>query len=160
MKINGWTIYAHPLFLNAYEELLNEVERLKQKYPEEYKKKRFSKLLAAVTKLAFTDIPSCPDDQRYRQGKTLGNKYKHWYRANFFQQYRLFFRYSKNDQIIILVWINDQDTKRCRGNKSDTYNIFRGMLNNDNPPNNWVELLKEAKKETERLEKIRKSLEK
>ena len=29
----------------------------------------------------------------YRQGGTLGDDRKHWFRAKFLQQYRLFFRY-------------------------------------------------------------------
>ena len=46
-----------------------------------------------VLKVAFEDIPSDPTRDIYRQGGTLGEEYKHWFRAKFLQRFRLFFRY-------------------------------------------------------------------
>ena len=60
LVINGWRIYAHPLFLSQLKELSNEVESLRQKYPQEYKKKNATKRLAARNKLAFETIPQDP----------------------------------------------------------------------------------------------------
>ena len=93
LVINGWHIFAHPLFLEQVEELLEKVEHLRQKYPKEYQRKNATKRLAAIAKLVFEDIPPDPTRSEYRQGNTLGDDYKHWFRAKFFQQYRLFFRY-------------------------------------------------------------------
>jgi 6-phosphofructokinase 1 len=47
---------------------------------------------------------------RQRQGGTLGEEYKHWFRAKFLQQFRLFFRYqqSAGAKIIVLAWVNDE----------------------------------------------------
>ena len=106
LVINGWNIFAHPLFLNQFEELLKQVEGLRQKYPNDYKQKNATKRLAAIAKLAFEVIPQDPTRKEYRQGTTLGNEYKHWFRAKFFQQYRLFFRYHLESKIIVLVWVN------------------------------------------------------
>lgn len=41
--INGWKIFVHPLFLQQVEELLNQVEKLRQKYPLDYQKKKCHK---------------------------------------------------------------------------------------------------------------------
>ena len=83
VEVNGWTIYAHPLFLDQLEAMIAAVEKARKKDPKGYKRKRATKLLAAVLKVAFEDIPSDPTRDIYRQGGTLGDEYTHWFRANF-----------------------------------------------------------------------------
>jgi toxin YhaV len=151
--INGWNIFAHPLFLNQFEDLLTKVENLRQKYPKDYKKKNATKRLAAIAKLAFDVIPQDPTRSDYRQGTTLGNEYKHWFRANFFQQYRLFFRYHQESKIIVFAWVNNEHSKRAYDSNTDAYRVFKKMLESGHPPDDWNYLLKEAKGETNRLEK-------
>ncbi|WP_442867175.1 type II toxin-antitoxin system YhaV family toxin [Aphanizomenon sp. CS-733/32] len=153
LVINGWDIFAHPLFLNQFEELLTQVEHLRQKYPQDYKKKNATKRLAALAKLAFDVIPQDPTRSDYRQGTTLGNDYKHWFRAKFFQQYRLFFRYHQESKIIVFAWVNDENSKRSYDSNTDAYRVFQKMLESGHPPDNWHDLLKDAKGETNRLEK-------
>lgn len=154
--IHGWQIFAHPLFLQQFEDLLEQVENIRKKNPENYKKKNATKRLAAIAKLAFDVIPQDPTRSDYRQGSTLGDEYKHWFRAKFFQQYRLFFRYHQENKIIVLVWVNDENSKRAYGSKTDAYLIFKKMLESGYPPNNWESLLQNSKGEaqTERLEKV------
>ncbi|MEZ2279266.1 MAG: type II toxin-antitoxin system YhaV family toxin [Microcoleus sp.] len=152
LVINGWNIFAHPLFLNQFEELLTQVEHLRQKYPQDYKHKNATKRLAAIAKLAFDVIPQDPTRSDYRQGDTLGDDYKHWFRANFFQQYRLFFRYHQEGKIIVFAWVNDENSKRAYDSKTDAYRTFKKMLESGIPPDNWDDLLKEAKGETNRLD--------
>ena len=151
--INGWDIFAHPLFLNQFEELLTQVEHLRQKYPQDYKKKNATKRLAAIAKLAFDVIPEDPTRSDYRQGTTLGDDYKHWFRAKFFQQYRLFFRYHQESKIIVFAWVNDENSKRSYESNTDAYRVFQKMMESGHPPDNWHDLLKDAKGETNRLEK-------
>ncbi len=81
--INDWNIFAHALLLDRIEELLLQVERLREKYPNEYKQKNATKRLAAISKLVFDVIPQDPTRSEYRQGSTLGDNYKHWFRAKF-----------------------------------------------------------------------------
>lgn len=126
--INGWKIFAHPLFLNQVEELVKQVEHLQQKYPQDYQKKNVTKRLAAIAKLAFEVIPQDPTRSEYRQGATLGNDYKHWFWAKFFQQYRLFFRYHLEAKIIVLVWVNDEKLKQAYETGTDAYRVFQKML--------------------------------
>jgi toxin YhaV len=159
LEINGWTIYAHPLFLDQLEALVAEVEKAKKRDPAGYKKKRAAKLLAAVLKVAFEDIPSDPTRAVYRQGDTLGNEYKHWFRAKFLQQMRLFFRYQETEsaKVIVLAWVNDEDTLRAYGKANDAYAVFRKMLKKGRPPDDWEGLLAAASKESarERLSRVR-----
>ncbi|MCG8366857.1 MAG: type II toxin-antitoxin system YhaV family toxin [Pseudanabaenales cyanobacterium] len=154
LVINGWSIFAHSLFLDQFEELLKQVDRLRQKHPKDYKKKNATKRLAAIAKLAFDIIPQDPTRSDYRQGTTLGDKYKHWFRAKFFQQYRLFFRYHKESKIIVFAWVNDENSRRAYDSNTDAYRVFRKMLESGHPPNDWNDLLKVAKGETNRLEKV------
>lgn len=154
LVVNGWNIFAHPLFLNQFEELLRQVESLRQRYPEDYKKKNATKRLAAIVNLAFAVIPQDPTRSDYRQGSTLGDNYKHWFRAKFFQQYRLFFRYHQEGKIIVFAWVNDDRSKRAYESKTDAYRVFKKMLENGHPPDDWNELLKEAIGESNRLEKV------
>jgi toxin YhaV len=145
--INGWTIFAHPLFLDQLEDLTEQVEKLKAKDSTGYVKKNATKRLAAIHKLAFEKIPQNPTLPEYRQGDTLGDNRKHWFRAKFFQQYRLFFRYHSKSKIIIYAWLNDDKTKRAYGSRTDAYYVFEIMLENGNPPESWEKLLKQAKKQ-------------
>ena len=147
--INGWRIFAHLLFLSQLEEVSNKVERLRQKYPQDYQKKNATKRLAAINKLAFEIIPQDPTRKEYRQGNTLGSEYKHWFRAKFFQQYRLFFRYHQQQKIIVYAWVNDEKSKRAYENKTDAYRVFKKMLESGNPPDDWKVLLNQAKGVTE-----------
>ena len=154
LVINGWNIFAHPLFLNQFEELVTQVEHLRHQYPKDYKKKNATKRLAAIAKLAFDVIPQDPTRSEYRQGTTLGDDYKHWFRAKFFQQYRLFFRYHQESKIILISWVNDENSKRAYDSNTDAYKVFRKMLESGHPPDNWSDLLKEAKSATNRLIKV------
>ena len=154
LVINGWTVYAHPLFLVQLEALIQQVEALKQKDPTGFTKKNASKRLAAIAKLAFEVIPQDPTRPEYRQGNTLGEDHKHWFRAKFFQQYRLFFRYHAQAKVIVFAWVNDEDTKRAYESGDDAYRVFRKMLESGHPPDDWNQLLTEARAEVERLQKI------
>jgi toxin YhaV len=149
-EINGWTIYAHPLFLDQLEVMIQAVEKARKKDAKGYKKKRAAKLLAAVLKVAFEDIPSDPTRNIYRQGGTLGEEYKHWFRAKFLQQFRLFFRsrQSEGAKVIVLAWVNDDSTLRAYESANDAYVVFRKMLKRGNPPDTWKELLAAASGES------------
>lgn len=152
--INGWTVFAHPLFLVQLEALARQVEVFKQKDPVMYVKKNASKRLAAIIKLAFDAIPQDPTRPEYRQGNTLGDEHRHWFRAKFLQQYRLFFRFHAPSKVIVFVWINDDDTKRAYESSDDAYRVFRKMLESGHPPDDWNKLVAEARAEGQRLQQF------
>lgn len=155
--VNGWTLFAHPLFLDQLEALVAEVERLKMRDPEGFSHRNATKRLAAVAKLAFEAIPQDPERPEYRQGDTLGPARRHWFRAKFFQQYRLFFRYHRGQKIIVYSWVNDEDTRRAYEGCNDAYRVFRRMLERGNPPEEWEALLAQAKRASGRLSRLRKA---
>jgi len=155
MVINGWKIYAHQLFIDQFEELLHEVEQLRAADPAGYREKKKTKLLAAIQKMAFEVIPQNPAHQMFLQGNTLGRSYRHWYRGKFFDgRYRLFFRFSSNAKAIVLAWVNDAETMRTYGSRTDAYAVFKAMLGRNRPPNEWEALLKEAEAEVPRSTKL------
>ena len=154
LAIHGWTVFAHPLFMLQVETLALEVEVLKQKDPAGYVKKNAAKRLAAIAKLAFDVIPQDPARAEYRQGATLGADRKHWFRAKFFQQYRLFFRYHAGAKMIVYAWVNDDDTKRAFENSDDAYRVFRKMLESGHPPDDWNQLLSQAELKGHRLQRL------
>lgn len=146
MQVNGWELFAHPLLLDQLERLTAAVEKLKMKKPEEYQSSASFKLLVALNDLLFITVPADPARPEYRHGGTLGDEYRHWFRAKFGgQRFRLFFRFDTKAKIIIFAWVNDDDTKRTYGSKSDAYAVFKKMLDSGNPPDGWLALLKTAK---------------
>lgn len=158
LVVDGWTIFAHPLFLDQLEALIGQVEGLRQKDPRGYATKNPTKRLAAIAKLAFEVIPQDPARPEYRQGKTLGDAHTHWFRAKFFQQYRLFFRYHAPSKVIVYAWVNDEDTKRAYESGDDAYRVFRKMLASGHPPDGWEALLAAARAESGRLQRLAKAV--
>lgn len=157
LVVNGWSLFAHPLFLDQVEALIARVEGLKAKDPKTWRQKNSSKRLAAITKLALEVIPENPARPEYRQGGTLGDDRKHWFRAKFYQQYRLFFRFHAAQRVIVYAWVNDEDSKRAYESDDDAYRVFRKMLDGGNPPDGWDSLLKEARRSSKRLAAISKA---
>lgn len=144
LVIHGWAVFAHPLFVDQLESLNRQVEALRKKDPIGYVKKNATKRLTAISKLAFDEIPRDPARPEFRQGGTLGDVHKHWFRAKFFQQYRLFFRFHAASKVIVLAWVNDEDTKRAYESHDDAYRVFKKMLASGHPPSDWGQLLAEA----------------
>ena len=154
LAVNGWTLFAHPLFLDQIEALVARVEALRARDPVGYTRKNAAKRLAAIATLTFELIPQDPTRPEYRQGSTLGDDRRHWFRARFFQQYRLFFRYHQASRIIVFAWVIDEDTKRAYERSDDAYRVFKKMLDRGRPPDDSENLLAQAKRETKRLRAV------
>ncbi|AXE71518.1 MULTISPECIES: type II toxin-antitoxin system YhaV family toxin [Enterobacteriaceae] len=146
--LNGWKIYFHSCFLKQIVELVAKVEALKEAKPNEYLRKKETKLLKAIERVIEERISTDPFNPQYRQGDTLGEENKHWFRAKFLQQFRLFYRCSDEHKTIIIGWVNDFDTLRAYGSKTDAYKVFSGMLKAGEPPEDWDTLLAQAMKAT------------
>lgn len=145
LTINSWAVLAHPLFLGQWEKLIEAVDALKAKKPGDYQKSANAKLLAALVQLVHKTVPSDPTAATYRQGSTLGDNRKHWFRAKFGNgRFRLFFRYSSASKVIIFAWANDETTLRTYGSKTDAYKVFKGMLDDGSPPDDWAALYEAA----------------
>ncbi len=137
----GWTILAHPLLLDQLERLTAAVEKARRADPAGYGATANAKLLTVLRRLIFETIPADPTRSDYRQGDTLGREHKHWFRAKFGNgRFRLFFRYDSRSRVIIYAWVNDEQTLRTRGARTDAYRVFKGMLDKGNPPDDWETL--------------------
>jgi toxin YhaV len=145
MEVNGWQLFAHPLFLDQIEKLAGAVEKARTKDPRGWRKSANAKVLASIRQLVFETIPQDPTRPEYRQGGTLGDARKYWFRAKFGGgRFRLFFRYSSSAKVIVFAWVNDETTLRTYGAKSDAYAVFRKMLDGGNPPDDWAALMSAA----------------
>jgi toxin YhaV len=144
MEVNGWRLYAYEAFLDQLKTLINQVEAFQEKDPKGFVSKKETKLLGAINKLILEEIPSDPSHSRFKLGKTLGDENTHWYRAKFYQQYRLFFRFNTRAKIIVFAWVNDTQTKRAYESKNDAYLIFQKMLKRNRPPSDWEDLIKSS----------------
>jgi len=142
---HGWTLYAHPLFLDQLNRLLAATTRAKKSDPKNWRQNANAKTLAAITTLILDRIPQNPLSPEFRQGNTLGPEHRHWFRAKFGQnRFRLFFRADARAKIIVYAWVNDRDTLRKQGAATDPYAIFAKMLAAGTPPTDFPALLASA----------------
>jgi toxin YhaV len=145
MVVNGWKLYVHPLFEQQFRQLVEQVEALAAKDPMGYKDLPAAKLLATVNRHIRETIPRNPGAAEFRQGNTLGSDNRHWFRAKFHERYRLFYRFSSREKVIIYAWVDDERTLRKSGSRTDPYRVFRAMLEAGDPPNTLEQLIVRAK---------------
>jgi toxin YhaV len=145
MERNNWKIRYHKIFNDRLNSLISSVEDAQRKDPVGYKTHPNTKLLAHVHNLIFTEIPQNPSNPNYHLGSTLGKKYATWKRAkNGLGRYRLFFKYLSEEKTIIHAWLNDENTLRTYGSKTDAYAVFKGMLASGVIPDKFNDLQKES----------------
>jgi toxin YhaV len=146
--IHGWMTLIHPCFLDQIDKLVTSVEEWLDRHPTRFRDAPDFKVLAAITHLAFDEIPRDPGRPEYRHGGALSRRRRHWLRAKFgAQRFRLFFRYRSAERIIVYAWVNDSETLRTYGSATDAYTVFSLMLEGGSPPDSWEQLLGEARAE-------------
>jgi toxin YhaV len=143
---HGWKLYRASAFAQSFAALQAEVERLAAERPDVYRANPKTKLLARVRTLILDEIPHDPNARVYALGNTLGPAHRHWRRAKFLQRFRLFFRFDSASRIIVYAWMNDENTLRKAGARSDSYAVFAQRLDAGEPPDDWNELLAEARR--------------
>jgi toxin YhaV len=144
VEVHGWTVLAHPLFIGAIERLTEAAEGERRAQPDALPGAN-AKLLAHLLDLAFDKVPRDPGNPAYRHGGTLGENRKHWFRAKTGNgRYRLFYRFQTSARIIVYAWVNDENSLRTYGNRTDAYAVFAGMIDDGNPPDDWDALFKAA----------------
>jgi toxin YhaV len=145
MIVNGWRLYLSPKFDQQLKLLEDQVEAFAAKDPIGCNERPVVKLLAAIHRLIFDVIPRNPNAPEFRQGNTLGVNYRQWFRAKFHQRYRLFYRFSSKEKVIVYAWMSDERTLRKSGSKTDPYHVFRSMLEAGDPPATMEQLLARAR---------------
>ena len=138
---HGWNLLFHECISDQLKKLHTAAERAKQQNPESFETNANVRLFAALSKLLFDVVPSDPNREEYRQGNTMGTAFRHWRRAKIGRRFRLFFRFDSETRIIIFAWVNDGNTLRSSGSKSDPYIVFQRMLERGHPPDDWAALM-------------------
>lgn len=145
MQRHGWTLLFHDNLIEQLRKLQAAVLRAQQSDPAGFESNANVKFSQALSKLLLDVVPSDPARDEYRQGNTMGADYRHWRRVKLGRRYRLFFRYDSKAKIIVYAWINDEQTLRSSGSKSDPYAVFKKMLERGNPPDDWESLMRLSK---------------
>ena len=138
---HGWNLLFHDCVLDQLQKLHAAAERARQQDPQGFDSNANVRLFNALSTLIFEAVPSDPNREAYRQGNTMGPAFRHWRRAKIGRRFRLFFRFDSKSRIIIFAWVNDENTLRSSGSKSDPYAVFQRMLDRGNPPDDWAKLV-------------------
>jgi toxin YhaV len=142
---DGWTVLFHPAFQASFDRLTGEVTALKAADPATWKDHPKAKLLERIRRIVFEEIPAAPDAPEFLQGNTLGQTNRRWRRVKFLQRFRLFFRFDSASKVIVIAWVNDENTLRKAGAKTDPYRVFARQLARGDPPSDWSDLLAKVK---------------
>ena len=141
MQSNGWSLLFHDCLIEQLQKLDAAARRAKAQDPKGFESNANVKLLNALSHLILQTVPGDPHREEYRQGNTMGHAFRHWRRAKIGRRFRLFFRFDSKTKIIIFAWVNDENTLRSAGSKSDPYAVFQKMLQRGHPPDDWNALL-------------------
>ncbi|TQE92982.1 MAG: type II toxin-antitoxin system YhaV family toxin [Spiribacter salinus] len=145
MRRHGWILLFHDGIVEQLQKLHEASDRARRKNPKGYQGNANVRLFRALTELMLEVVPSDPGRAEYRQGNTLGPAFRHWRRAKIGRRFRLFFRYDSRSRTIVFAWVNDQQTLRAVGSKSDPYAVFQKMLKRGNPPGDWKTLVEASR---------------
>ena len=152
MQRLGWTLLFHDCVIEQLQRLYTAAQRAEQNDPIGFASNANVKLFRALSQLVLEVVPDEPARDEYRQGNTLGPEYRHWRRAKIGRRFRLFFRYDSRAKVIVYAWVNDEQTLRSSGSKSDPYAVFEKMLGRGNPPDDWDALVIASRRDWSKLE--------
>ena len=138
---HGWNLLFHECLSDQLQKLYAASLRAQQQDPQGFESNTNVRLFAALSKLIFDVVPSDPNREEYRQGNTMGVTFRHWRRAKLGQRFRLFFRFDSKTRVILFAWVNDENTLRSSGSKSDSYTVFQRMLERGHPSDDWAALV-------------------
>lgn len=141
MQRHGWTLLFHDCLIDQLRKLHRAVQRAQRRDPAGYASNSNVKLFQGLSRLMLEVIPLDPSQNEYRQGSTLGPRYRHWRRVKIGRRFRLFFRYDTRAKVIVYAWVNDQSTLRSSRSRTDPCTVFARMLTQGNPPEDWASLM-------------------
>jgi len=145
MQRHGWNLLFHDGLIEQLQKLQTAAQRAQAQDPQGFESNANLKLFNALAQLMLETVPSDPSRDEYRQGNTMGPAFRHWRRAKLGRRFRLFFRFDSKTRIIIFAWVNDENTLRSSGSKTDPYAVFQKMLQRGNPPDDWAALVSASK---------------
>ena len=134
MQRHGWALLFHDCLIDQLRKLHHAVQRAQRNDAN-------VTLFHALSRLMLEVISQDPSQDEYRQGNTLGPRYRHWWRARIGRRFRLFFRHDVRAKVIVYAWVNDRSTLRSQGSRTDPYTVFARTLTRGNPPDDWASLM-------------------
>lgn len=130
---NGWRFLAWPDFDARWSALILEVARRRSIDPIAYTSTSASRMLRAVNEVIRDRIARDPNAADFR----LRGDLSAWRRVKFLGRFRLFYRFDSTTRTVILTWLNDENTLRKDGARSDPYAVFVRMLTRGDIPSDW-----------------------
>ena len=140
MHRHGWEILFH-------QRAIEQLQRLRRAHERAQRPNANSKLYETLAQTMLDTVALDPSRPQYRQGNTLGPRYRHWRRAKIGRRFRVFFRYDSHSKIIVYAWTNDAHTLRAAGSKTDPYAVFHRLLQRGEIPNDWSDLVETSQPE-------------
>lgn len=144
LVLNGWTFLAWPAFDARWVALIRAVTKQRKADPGTPPTSPEAIVLTALVRVIRDHIARDPNDPDHRLRQPLGA----WRRKKFLGRLRLFYRFSSQHRLVILTWLNDENTLRKEGASTDPYAVFAGMLSRGEVPEDWEVLVKKAKRMT------------
>ena len=145
MQRHSWNLLFHDGLIEQLQKLQTAAQKAQTQDTQGFESNANVKLFNALAQLMLETVPSDPSRDEYRQGNTMGPAFRHWRRAKLGRRFRLFFRFDSKTRIIIFAWVNDENTLRSSGSKTDPYAVFQKMLQRGNPPDDWAALVSASK---------------
>jgi toxin YhaV len=142
---NNWRIFIHEALETQLVKLAGSVAWMHVAQQTTNKNNRHKKVLKSIKRAMYESVPADPGRIEHRLGHTIGREHTAWFRVKILQQFRLFYRYDSTQKIIVYVWVNDEESLRAYGSKTDAYALFKKMLDGGYPPGSFEELLTQSR---------------
>jgi len=125
---NGWKLFYHPVFGDRYAELRDRARALKKQLPRnEFVRHPEVKLVAAVRRVVLESIPENPNRPDFWLKGDLA-KFRRVKRYGLPDRYRLFYVFSEQQKVVIVLYLNERGTLRKEGAKTDPYEVFGELV--------------------------------
>ncbi|MGE0268919.1 MAG: type II toxin-antitoxin system YhaV family toxin [Candidatus Omnitrophota bacterium] len=125
--MSNYVLQAHQFFSDKVDVLKERVKGLKKSLPpDEYLQNEIVKFAARVRKATLKTIPEDPNRRDYLLAGDL-KKFRRFKQG--LQRYRIIFCFSNKPGLILYLYLNDEKHLRKDGNKNDSYNEFKSLLN-------------------------------
>jgi toxin YhaV len=123
-----WRTYFHPAFRARYEALRAAAREIGRTLPEEEARRHPTvKLLGATNRLLNEIVPTDPNAPEFRLSGSL-SKFRRARGHGLPERYRLFWVFSTSQRIIIVLYLNDEETLRQAGSRTDPYAVFSRLV--------------------------------
>lgn len=153
----AWSILAGDLFNEQLVNLVDQVEDLIDRCPDDFDAHPIYRLFSCVDAAMYEHVPRNPSHPEFLLGDTLQKasnslspkmscSLSHWRRVKkrMPDRYRLFFWFSSENKSIIFSWLNPSDCLRQSGGKKDVYKVFCEKIRSGEIPNSWAVLSAES----------------